>query len=157
MYILYVDESGEPSNWANQKHFVMAGVAVHEGAISNLADNLEVVQKNYWPNVKVSVEFHAEHFKHSKGWVKTFSLALREQIMTDVYKLIQRTTFPSLVVFGAALSLDCAADAFQVRKDTFEEICSRFNNFLIWQHRIRHTSKCLVIIDKCKEDEYRSL
>jgi hypothetical protein len=107
--------------------------------------------------VNVPVEFHAEHFKHSKGWVKTFSLPLREQILEDIYKVIHNTRFPNLFVFAAALNIDSAVNAEQVRRDTFEEICSRFNNFLIWEHRVGYSSKGIVIIDKNREEEYLSL
>jgi len=157
MYLFYLDESGEPSNWANQKHFVIAGVAVYEGQVSDLIKNLKVIQERYFPGVSVSIEFHATHIKHSKGLFRSFPLQKREEILDDVYNLILDTGFPNIVAFATALSLDAAKNAAQVRSDTFEEVCSEFNNFLIWQHRLGHTAKGLVIIDKNREDEYRSL
>jgi hypothetical protein len=157
MYLLYLDESGEPSNWEKQKHFVIGGVAVHEGQVSDLIKHLQKIQENYFPGVSIPIEFHAEHVKHSKGVYNSFPLKKREQILEDVYKLILDTGFPNIIVFAAVMSQDAAKGATQVRSDTFEGVCSRFNNFLIWEHRLRYTTKGLVIIDKNREDEYRHL
>ena len=33
MYILYLDESGNPEDWSQNRNFVLAGVAVFEGEI----------------------------------------------------------------------------------------------------------------------------
>ena len=40
MYILYIDESGDPYSWDEQNHFVLAGVAVHEGQVRNITSKL---------------------------------------------------------------------------------------------------------------------
>jgi hypothetical protein len=155
MHILYLDESGEPSNWANQKNFIIAGVAVHEGQVSQLIRNMNAIQDRYFPGIAMPIEFHAEHVKHSKGWFKNFPLSKREQILEDVYNLILNTGFPNIIVFATALNIDVANDADQVRSDTFEEVCCQFNNFLIWQYRLGHPTKGLVIVDKNREDDYR--
>ena len=32
MYVVYLDESGDPNGWNNnQNHFILGGMAVHEG------------------------------------------------------------------------------------------------------------------------------
>lgn len=157
MYLLYLDESGEPSNWVDHTHFVIGGVAVHEGQVSDLIQKLKVIQERHFPGVSVPIEFHATHIKHAKGLFNSFSYNKREEILQEIYGLIRDTGFPNIIVFAAALSIDAAKSATQVRSDTFEEVCSEFNNFLIWQHRLGHTAKGLVIIDKNREDQYRNL
>jgi len=157
MHILYLDESGEPSNWVDYKHFVIGGVAVHEGQISDLIKNLKQIQERYFPGISVPIEFHATHVKHAKGLFRSFPRNKRERVLQDVYELIRDTGFPNIITFAAVLSIDAAEDALQVRSDTFEEVCSAFNNFLIWQHRLGHTAKGLVVIDRNREDEYRNL
>ena len=41
MYILYIDESGDYNNWEENKNFVLAGVAVHEGQIGKISGRLD--------------------------------------------------------------------------------------------------------------------
>ena len=38
MYLLYLDESGDPNSWQQYDTFVLAGVAVFEGAINQLVN-----------------------------------------------------------------------------------------------------------------------
>jgi hypothetical protein len=82
----------------------------------------------------------------------------REEILSQVYKTIVGINYPSLLVCGAVMGLDAAKDPNQVRRETFEEVCSSFNSYLVWEHKITHTQpKGLIIIDRNREDEYKQL
>jgi hypothetical protein len=155
MYLLYLDESGDPSSWQGHRHFVISGVAVYEGEVDALTKQLTQVQEQYIPGVPIPIPFHATDLRRGKGDFENLSLNVRRGILESVYKIILDSRFPDLIVFGAVLSIDSAKDFIQARHDTFEEACSRFNNFLIWQHRSGHTSKGLVILDRNREEHYR--
>lgn len=157
MHILYLDESGEPTNLQEQTCFAIAGVAFHEGQIELARQRLKVIQDKYFPNIAIPIVFHATDIKNGKGIYREFSQTVREQILTDLYKVIQDSRYPSLVVFGAAIGIESAENPNQVRSDTFEEVCCGFNSFLVWQHRCQHTSKGLIILDKNKEEQYKQL
>jgi hypothetical protein len=65
--------------------------------------------------------------------------------------------FPNLVVFAVGISIDAVKSPTQVLRDTFEEMCSRFNNFLIWEYRFNIKTKGLLIMDENRAGEYRQL
>ena len=158
MHILYPDESGEPRNMQEQTHFVIAGVAVHESCINYMSIKLREIQKSFFPDITYPIELHANEIRGGRGFFKDLPPEKREQILSQVYKTIISTRYPSLLICGAVMGLDAAKDANQVRKETFEEVCSSFNSFLVWEHRITHTQpKGLIIIDRNREDEYKQL
>lgn len=157
MYILYLDESGDPNNWQDQKNFVIAGVAVHEGQIENISEKLRAIQEKYFHGISVPIEFHATDIRNGHGAFRDFHPTKREEILEDLCKVITDNRFPSLIVFGAVLSIDAAQNPNQARSDVFEEVCCGSNSFLIQQHRLQHTNKGLLIIDRYREDYYKQL
>ena len=54
MYILYIDESGDSYYWNEQNHFVLAGVAVHEGQVRNITSKLDEIQNKFFPDINIS-------------------------------------------------------------------------------------------------------
>ena len=52
MYVIYLDESGDPNGWNNnQNHFVIGGLAIHEGQISRIGKVLDDVQAEFFPEI----------------------------------------------------------------------------------------------------------
>jgi len=157
MYILYLDESGEPSNWQVQKNFVIAGVSVHESIVENMRKRVEFVRDKYFPGIEYPIEFHATDIRNGKGIYRDFHLNVREEMLQDLYRTIVDNRFPLFAVFGATINIDAAQNPNQVRSDVFEEAICGFNTFLVWCHRLGHTNKGLIIIDKNKEEQYKQL
>lgn len=157
MHILYLDESGDPSSWQEHKTFVIAGIAVHEGQITLISQRVRAIQEKYFPGISIPIEFHATEIRNGKGIFSDFNPSIREQILTDIYTVIADTRFPSLVIFGAVLSIDAAKNPNEDRSNVFEEVCCGLNTFLVLQHRLQHTGKGLLIIDRNREDYYKQL
>jgi len=157
MYIFYLDESGDPSAWEGHRHFVIAGVAVHEGQIEALSRQLAQVQEKYFPGISIPIPFHATDIRGHRKQFEHLSFSVREEILESVYRVIRTSHFPDLIVFAAVLDMNYAKDYFHARHVTFEEVCSAFNNFLIWQHRQDFTTKGMVVLDRNREEHYRQL
>ena len=157
MYLLYLDESGDASGWQSQRHFVLAGVAVHEGQIHNLDSALQGIQEKYFPGISYPIAFHATEIRRGKGQFSEFTPETREEILKDVYNVIHNTRFPRLIAYATAIHISKVENPLQVRPDTLGDICQRFNFFLIRQHKLNLTTKGLLVIDKNREDEYRQL
>jgi hypothetical protein len=157
MYILYLDESGDPNSWQDQKNFVIAGVAVYEGQIETIGEKLRAIQQKYFPNISVPIEFHATDIRNGKGAFRDFHPIVREKILEDICGVITDNRYPSLIIFGAVLSIDAAQNPNQARSVVFEEVCCGLNSFLVLQHKLQRTTKGLLIIDRYREDYYKQL
>jgi hypothetical protein len=158
MYLLYLDESGDPNNWDNQLCYVIGGVAVFEGKIRDLSNVMDLIQKKYFPEIKIPIEFHAHDIKkgHSPHFRK-FSRDKNEEILNDVYSAISTCTFPGLAVFASAIDVE-AVDG-DARRDVFEQICMKFNFFLkdLFDNRKGRFDKGLLVIDRNQEHQFLQL
>ncbi len=157
MYLLYLDESGDANGWQSQKHFVLAGVAVYENLIAALDREIQRIQEKYFPGVTIPIAFHATDIRRGKGQFEQFQPSRREEILNDIYGLIKNTRFPSCLIFATAMHISKVENPLQVRRDTLEDICQRFNTFLMRQYKADRPSKGLLIIDQNKMEEYRQL
>jgi hypothetical protein len=157
MYLLYLDESGGPNSWNIQNHFVIGGIAIHEGQIDALAKKVDIVQNQYFPTIPIPIHFHATEIREGLGRFRLMQRKDRDKLLEDIYQVIGDFRFPHALVFAVALHVSSVLNANQALHDTFEEICSRFNNFLIWEYRSGVPSKGLVIIDENRVGEYRTI
>jgi len=157
MYLLYLDESGDPYSWQNQKCYVIGGVAVHEGQIHGISNQLDGLQTKYFPGIQIQIAFHATDIKRGKGHFQGIHPDKRNQILQDVYAVIGSATFPYLIVFATAIDITAVKDPIQARRDVFEDVCEKFNGFLVHQFQRGFPSKGLLIIDENREAEYRQL
>lgn len=157
MNILYLDESGTATGWDVQNHFVLGGVAVHEGQIYRLTKVLDAVQEKYFPSISVPIEFHATEIRRGKNRFKDFTPSKREDILSDVYKIISDATYPNLVLFATAIHISAVENQFQARTKVLEDLCQRFNMFLTRKFHAGLPNKGLLIIDRHREEEYRHL
>jgi len=157
MYLLYLDESGDPANWQEQQHFVIAGIAIHESQIATLSNKLRAIQQRYFPETPFSIVFHATEIRSGKGIFRTLQPTVREQLLESLYQAICDVRFPSLAIFGSVMDAGATQNVRQDRSVTFEEVISGFNSFLVMGHRLGRTNKGLVIIDKNREEQYKEL
>jgi hypothetical protein len=157
MYLLYLDESGDTGNWQDQRNFVIAGIAVHESAIEALGGRLRAIQKNYFPQMSIPLVFHATDIRSGHGLFRTLQPDLREKLLIELYQTIYDNRFPIVAVFGSVMGVESAKNPYQDRSSNFEEVISGFNSFLVMGHRLGHTNKGLIIIDKNREEQYKQL
>lgn len=156
MYFLYLDDSGSVNN-QNEKFFVIGGVIIPE-------------EKHYWVNkhldelaLKIdsdnpfSVEFHAcEIFSgRSKPWSNINVKNTRIDIIKSILEVAERESLTTLA---------CAIEKHyyqgeNIVKLAFEDVISRFQNFLSLKYReTQNNTRGMIIFDKSTfENEIQEL
>ena len=160
MYVVYLDESGNPGSFRNnQDHFVIGGIAVHEGQIRQFSDRLDAIQSRFFPDISIPLKFHATDINSGRGRFRDISDFDRQTMLDDVYEAISESTFPYSVLFATAIHITAVTSPEQALRDTFEDIAQRINTFMVRLHQRGNTQKALLVIDRSNETEgkYRSL
>ena len=155
MYLLYVDESGDPNGWDNQKNFVLAAVAVHEGQVSPLTKALDAIQAKYFPEVSIPIAFHAVDIHAGKGRFKDVNKDIRMNLMKEIYEFISAIAYPRLIAFATCIDDTALPSARETIDITLGDVCSRFNIFLKRLYARDTPSKGLMIVDRAHEEQYR--
>lgn len=128
MYLLYLDESGNPDDPAD-KHFILGGAAVFERVTYFLSSELDSVQHRHFPG-SPPIEFHASAMRAGRGFWRDIERSKREAILEEVVRVVATANDPGLVLFAAAVEkTDRLYGEAAVRRAT-EEICGRFDIFL---------------------------
>jgi len=157
MFILYLDESGDPYGWDRQDHFVLAGIAVHEQHLYDFSRRLDSLQGQYFPGISIPIAFHATDIQSGKGRYRDLERKTREALLDDICSVVCEARFPQLVVFATVMHVSAVTSPDQVLHDTFQDICQRFNTLLVRGHNRGFHDKGLLIIDKAHQDRYRQL
>lgn len=161
VYVVYLDESGNPSGFKNnQNHFVIAGIAAHEGQIRNLGDGLDRIQSEFFPEIRVPFKFHATDISSGKGRrFRDMTFDSRQRLIDAVYDVIADNPYPRALLFATAIHISAVENPEQALGDTFEDVARRINAFLVRLNNAGNSQKALLIIDKSNETEgkYRAL
>lgn len=132
VYLLYVDESGN-ENDAADKHFILAGVAVFERQAFYLSRSVDEIQNRHFPGVP-PIEFHASAIRAGRGFWRRVDPAQREAVLQDVGKAIINIRDPGLVLFSAVIEKSDRLWGEAAVARATEEICNRFDIFLMRRH-----------------------
>ena len=158
MYLFYVDESGVTRGWNNQDNFILAGIAVHEGQVRRLSEKLDDVQRQFFPSIQIPIEIHAGHIYHRKGRFKNMSLDQRDALLDAAYSVIANAGFPNLIGFVTAIHVSAVQTPAQAFSDCLEDLCERFNTFLVRQFNAGFKDKGMLIMDRSgREQQVRDL
>ena len=157
LYLLYLDESGNPYSWQDQNHFVMAGIAVHEGQVDRLTSQMDQIEAEFFPQRGIPAELHATDIQGGKGLFRTIPERSRQNLMEAICTLISESRFPHLVTFATAIHVSSAVSANQAIHDVFQDVCVRFNTLLVRQYHDRHPTKGLLVIDRGHAEHYQQL
>ena len=159
MYVIYLDESGIPSGWNNQNHFVIGGIAIHEGQISRMSKVLDDVQSAFFPSISVPLKFHAVEINSGHGRFRPIGKDIRQNIMEAVYDEIAKTAYPNAVLFATVMHISSVSNPDQSLRDTFQDIVQRVNTFLLRLYKQGNPQKGRLVIDRSQstENRYRTL
>ena len=150
MHLLYVDDSGHPSD-PNQDWFVLAGVSVFERQGYWLAEGLEAIAERFNPGDSSSVELHAAAMRNGKDW-RSISPADRITAIHDALRWLA-TSHQSNRIFAVAVRKGSVTNRDPVEY-AFEQLASRFDHYLRRLHLQGDTQRGLMIFDK-KDGERR--
>jgi len=157
LYLLYLDESGTPDGWQDQKHFVLGGAAIHEGQVYSLSKHFDNVQARFFPGMNLPLAFHATDIRAGKQIFRDLRRDTREQLLSELYQCISTIRFPGLILFATAMHVTMARNPEQVLRQTFQDVCLRFNKFLERQYKSHHPTKGMLIIDQAHAQNFRRL
>jgi hypothetical protein len=159
VYLLYLDEAGDFNSWQNRNCAVLGGVAVHEGQLQRISALVDQVQAKWFPGITFPLEFHASAIRAGKDRFRSFSPEQRALMLSDLYGLLAAEQFPQLVAFATTIDVSAVKTPTQALGDAFEDICQRFNTFLVRGYGRGVKNKGLLIIDRSTYSEplYRDL
>ncbi|MCL5783034.1 MAG: DUF3800 domain-containing protein [Candidatus Thermoplasmatota archaeon] len=157
MYVLYLDESGDYSNWNENNNFVLAGVAIHEGQIGTLSRALDQIQDKFFPGIEATIPFHAVDIAKGKKKFRELGVKRQGELLGELYRMVGNQMFPNLIAFGTCFHISAYKAGTRVLDVVFEDIVTRFNTFMVRQYNHRRPTKGLIIMDQAHEKKYREL
>jgi hypothetical protein len=145
MHMLYCDESGTVNDPA-QRHFVLAGVSLFERQNFWIASELDRIAARFNPADPASVELHGNPMFQGKGIWRKFPTDVRVQAMKDCLSVLANSE-KSNRVFACIIekTLLSPKDPVEV---AFEQLASRFDQYLMRLHKRNDTQRGLIIFDK---------
>lgn len=154
MYLLYVDESGQPGG-KRDAYYVVGGVAVHEQDCYPLASALEALVAKSLPARWRDLELHAsEMWAGRRDWAPV-PRKDRLRLVRSVFDLLGQWKAPSgRVPKYFAVAVHKPSFPSRVITRAHEELFSRFDEFLTRLHRAGQSHRSIVIAD---ESSYEAL
>ena len=146
MYLLYLDESGTQ---LSARHFVLAGVSVYETSVYWATDQLDHIQKDYFPDFEGSVFFHAASLRVKDGATipppfDKLDQSTRFELLDQLYEVAFGIHGAFFAVVVEKLYLNEDEDPYE---RALEQILSRFDQFLGRMYRERgQRDKGLIVI-----------
>jgi hypothetical protein len=145
MHLLYLDESGTVND-SNQKYFVLAGVSVFERQSYWISSELDKIASRFNPADYQSVELHGNPMFGGKKFWRQFSKEMRHQAIKDSLSILA-SSHPSNRVFACIVNKESIHPNDPV-EFAFEQIASRFDNYLVGLHKKNDPHRGVIIFDK---------
>lgn len=144
MYLLYLDDSGSTKN-ADDKHIVLAGLAVNQFQPYWLSRKLSAILDEVFPHGGTDVEFRGSAISSGRTVWRRISREVREDVLRKALHIVANDA--NIRLFGAVVHKISVAphDAMEV---AFEQVCSRFDHFLRRLHNAGKTERGILILDK---------
>jgi hypothetical protein len=145
MYLLYIDESGNPDG-KEDRYFVLGGVAVYERQAYWVNEKVDTLQNNLFPTAQI--EFHSQQIvSHSEEPWRSLPPQKRTETLANLCQIISDA---DLFLFGVAVERATTGDSVG---RAFEEMCKRFDLFLQRLHNQGDTQRGLIIFDKTRYEQ----
>lgn len=144
MYLLYLDDSGSVRN-ANDRHIILAGVAVFERQPHWFSSRLENIALQVWPENPSGIEFRGADILGGKKHWRGVGRDDRINAYKDALRIIGAS---KLAHVFAAVVHKAAISPKDPMEYAFEQICNRFDRFLGRLHQTGNTQRGMIILDK---------
>ena len=146
MHLLYLDDAGSAGN-PSEQYLVLGGVSVFEAQSYWITQQLDTLAENISPNDPHSVEFHASEIfsRRSQPW-KSLTQEEARGIIKSVLSVLADA-------YASARAFACVVHkASYPNQDpmeiAFEDLCSRFDQYLQRLRNSGDAQRGLVILDK---------
>ena len=150
MYLLYLDDAGSVGN-PDEKHFVLAGIAVFERQVYWLQDALERLAASLGHNEPTTLELHGNPILAGRNWWRRMKSQDRRTVIMDGLAVTQSLAPNHWRLFGAVVEKKARAPEDPIEY-AFEQICSRFDRFLRRLHQLGHSQRGLIVLDRSSQE-----
>lgn len=147
MHLLYADESGSTPD-PKQQYFVLAGFSVFERQGYWLANELDKIAARFNPADPSAIELHGSPMLSGRGAWRQHPKEDRRKAVEDVLAVLLRS-HPSNRLFASVVRKAAVSPQDPVEV-AFEQLASRFDQYLMRLHRHGDTQRGLIIFDKSK-------
>jgi len=148
MYLLYVDESGSVGDKA-QRYFVLAGLAVFERDPHWIEQDLNEIACRFNPDEPEQIELHGSPIRSGKGLWRHVTVVEREKAISDALIIGVRQRFPKNVRLFSSVIEKANFSGQDIAQVAFEQLSSRFDQYLRRLHLQGNTQRGLIVFDKC--------
>jgi hypothetical protein len=150
MHLLYLDDSGSVAD-AGQQHIVVGGLSVFERQGYWLSQEIDKVAARFNPADPASIEMHGAPMLNGKDQWRAISRQDRINAIKDCLSIFARSNqsnrvFASIIRKSAVVPRDPVEAAF-------EQICSRFDQFLWRLHLGGDTQRGVIIFDESSKEK----
>jgi hypothetical protein len=154
-----VDESGDAgSSPGSSRHFVLAGIAMFEGAWRKITSQMDSLQASFFPQAATKIEFHFKHLRHGVGLFAQLSDDDRAKLHAEISTLWKKHHGKDFSSFAVTIDkYTCGALEHTIEREAFEQLSSRFNSFLkrLWSQGLKH--KGAIVFDERTQAQDRLL
>ena len=150
MFLLYLDDAGSVAS-KDQRHFVLSGVCLFERQVHFLAQELDNLAGEIYPDEPERLEFHGSHMLPGKGFWRSIKDKNDRRNYIKRALASAQTLKGQWALFGVVVEKAAVAGEDPIEY-AFEQIISRFDTFLKRQHRKGNTHRGLIILDKSTQE-----
>lgn len=144
MHLLYVDESGSPSD-PNQNFFILSGIAIYERQTHWIEKQLNLIAARFCAEDPYSVELHGSPMRSGKSEWRPFPMADRIQAIKDCLQIVADSK-GKYRIFAAVIERGANGGDDPI-KTCFEQLASRFDMYLQRLHTQGDTQRGIAIFD----------
>lgn len=145
MHLLYVDESGSPSD-PSQNFFILSGVSIFERKTHWVEAQLNQIAARFSPEDPYAIELHGSPMRSGKSEWRPFPMADRIQAIIDCLSIIAQSK-GKIRLFATVIERGANGGDDPI-KTCFEQVASRFDMYLSRLHSQGDSQRGVAVFDK---------
>lgn len=146
MYLLYVDESGDPGP-NGSPYLLLGAAALFEGKWLHVENEIRALIARYFPNPPQPDEIHFGPLRQGRGVYRGLSAADRQSLLSDFCSIVTNLLSNEIALFTVIadkawwFANNPGKGGDELYADLFEHLSSRFDLFLRRRHAEGSPSK----------------
>lgn len=155
MYLLYVDESGDPGQYGSS-HLVLGAVALFEGKWRYLDADLRNLIDRYFPTSPKPSEIHLAPLRSGKQEYRALDAATRQKLLDEFCGIVTSLLSTEITLFTVVadkswwFGQNPGKTGDDLYAELFENLSSRFDLYLRRRYSEGAPSKGIIIADPHK-------
>ena len=145
MHLLYVDESGSPTD-PDQHFFILSGVSIFERQTHWIEAQMNVIAARFSPEDPYGIELHGSPMRSGKSEWRPFPMSDRIQAIKDCLQVIPDSR-GKIRLFAAVFERGAGTGDDPI-KSCFEQLAWRFDMYLRRLHHQGDSQRGIAVFDK---------